>query len=103
MGLPPAFLTLPVTESGSPGVPGFAMFAPNGRSGRNRMMTRKGAEHAANIMDALLASQRPLSAYDLLDRLRPTGVAAPLTVYRALDKLMRAGKVHRIESLNAFE
>ena len=53
-------------------------------------------------MGALSASGRPLSAYDLLDRLRPTGVAAPLTVYRALDKLVASGKVHRIESLNAF-
>ena len=66
------------------------------------MATRKGAEHAANIMDALAASERPLSAYALLDHLRPTGVAAPLTVYRALEKLMKSGKVHRIESLNAF-
>lgn len=66
------------------------------------MATRKGAAHAANIMDALKASPKPLSAYDLLDQLRPTGVAAPLTVYRALDKLMTAGQVHRIESLNAF-
>jgi Fur family transcriptional regulator, zinc uptake regulator len=66
------------------------------------MASRKGAEHATNIMDALTEAARPLSAYDLLDRLRPTGVAAPLTVYRALDKLIAAGKVHRIESLNAF-
>ncbi len=55
-----------------------------------------------NIMGALSEATRPLSAYDLLDRLRPTGVAAPLTVYRALDKLLASGKVHRIESLNAF-
>ena len=66
------------------------------------MPSRKGAEHAANIMGALAASPRPLSAYDLLDQLRPTGVAAPLTVYRALDKLIKSGKVHRVESLNAF-
>ena len=66
------------------------------------MASRKGAEHASNIMGELAASRRPLSAYDLLDRLRPTGVAAPLTVYRALDKLIKSGKVHRIESLNAF-
>ena len=66
------------------------------------MTTRKGAEHAANIMDALQTAERPLSAYALLDHLRPMGVAAPLTVYRALDKLVKTGKVHRIESLNAF-
>ena len=66
------------------------------------MATRRGAAHEANIMDALSASRRPLSAYALLDQLRPTGVAAPLTVYRALDNLMKSGKVHRIETLNAF-
>lgn len=66
------------------------------------MATRKGAKHATNIMEELAASRRPLSAYDLLDRLRPSGVGAPLTVYRALDKLIKAGQVHRIESLNAF-
>lgn len=66
------------------------------------MASRKGAQHATNIMSALVDAPRPLSAYDLLDRLRPTGVAAPLTVYRALDKLIASGKVHRIESLNAF-
>jgi Fur family zinc uptake transcriptional regulator len=66
------------------------------------MASRRGAEHATNILGALHEAARPLSAYDLLDRLRPTGVAAPLTVYRALDKLIALGKVHRIESLNAF-
>ena len=66
------------------------------------MANRKGEAHAANIMDALATSERPLTAYALLDHLRPTGVAAPLTVYRALDKLVKSGKVHRIESLNAF-
>lgn len=66
------------------------------------MASRKGAEHAANIMGALEHAVRPLSAYDLLDKLRPTGVSAPLTIYRALDKLIASGKVHRIESLNAF-
>lgn len=66
------------------------------------MASRRGAEHATNILGALNEAARPLSAYDLLDRLRPTGVAAPLTVYRALDKLIASGKVHRIESLNAF-
>lgn len=66
------------------------------------MPSRRGAQHAVNIMGALAEAPRPLSAYDLLDRLRPTGVVAPLTVYRALDKLIKSGKVHRIESLNAF-
>ena len=32
----------------------------------------------------------------------PAGADAPPTVYRALDFLMKAGFVHRIETLNAF-
>lgn len=62
----------------------------------------KGAEHAARIMEALRGSPKPLGAYELLERLRPSGVTAPLTVYRALDRLIQAGQAHRIESLNAF-
>lgn len=44
----------------------------------------------------------PMSAYNILDELRPEGFRAPLQVYRALDKLVESGKVHRLESLNAF-
>ena len=34
--------------------------------------------------------------------MRDEGLKAPLTIYRALDKLRELGLVHRIESLNAF-
>lgn len=55
------------------------------------------------VLKALLASGRPLKAYDLMyelgDRDRP---AAPPTVYRALRVLIAAGLAHRIETLNAF-
>jgi Fur family zinc uptake transcriptional regulator len=44
----------------------------------------------------------PLSAYDLLDRMRVHGAITPPTVYRALDALIAAGFVHRLESLNAY-
>lgn len=44
----------------------------------------------------------PLSAYTLLDELRDDGFRAPLQVYRALEKLMEIGIVHRVETLNAF-
>ena len=30
------------------------------------------------------------------------GINAPLQVYRALDKLIRIGKIHKVESRNAF-
>jgi Fur family zinc uptake transcriptional regulator len=55
------------------------------------------------IVFALLRkAPRPLTAYEILDRLRPEGINAPPTVYRALDRLMKEGLVHRLESLNAF-
>ena len=54
------------------------------------------------VMNTLSDAKGPLSAYTILDELRPNGFRAPLQVYRALDKLVEFGLVHRLESLNAF-
>ncbi len=54
------------------------------------------------VMGTLTRSDGPLSAYTILDQLRDDGFRAPLQVYRALDKLVEFGLVHRLESLNAF-
>lgn len=54
------------------------------------------------VMEALTNSDGPLSAYTILDQLRDDGFRAPLQVYRALEKLVEFGLVHRLESLNAF-
>ncbi len=54
------------------------------------------------VMGALAHSDGPMSAYTILDKLRDNGFRAPLQVYRALDKLLEYGLVHRLESLNAF-
>lgn len=54
------------------------------------------------VWDTLLAARVPLGAYALLDRLKGSNFKAPLQVYRALDKLVEYGMVHRLESLNAF-
>ncbi len=54
------------------------------------------------VLGTLNHSAGPLSAYDILDRLRGDGLRAPLQVYRALDKLVERGLAHRLESLNAF-
>ena len=56
----------------------------------------------ALVFDTLSGSDGPLSAYSILDLLRGQGFRAPLQVYRALDKLIEFGMVHRLESLNAF-
>ncbi|HEV7418070.1 Fur family transcriptional regulator [Tianweitania sediminis] len=54
------------------------------------------------VLSALQNSAAPLSAYSLLDHLRDDGFRAPLQVYRALEKLIAFGLVHRLESLNSF-
>lgn len=51
-----------------------------------------------------LVSQRhaPVGAYDTLGALRKgEGALAPPTVYRALEFLIEAGLIHRIDTLNA--
>lgn len=54
------------------------------------------------VFQLLADTNTPMSAYDILDALRPEGLRAPLQVYRALNKLIDKGAVHRIESINAF-
>jgi|TARA_B110000116_G_C16336585_1_gene359145 Fur family zinc uptake transcriptional regulator len=54
------------------------------------------------VMDLLERQNGPLSAYMILDELRDAGIRAPLQVYRALEKLIGMGKVHRVESISAF-
>lgn len=54
------------------------------------------------VLSALGRSEKPLSAYDILDRARSDALKAPVQVYRALEKLSNRGLVHRIEALNAF-
>ncbi|MEP4197007.1 MAG: Fur family transcriptional regulator [Aliishimia sp.] len=58
--------------------------------------------HADRVLGHLKRQNRPLSAYEILEDLRCDGVTASTTVYRALEKLLDAGLVHRIESLNAW-
>ncbi|RZA27749.1 MAG: transcriptional repressor [Lysobacteraceae bacterium] len=54
------------------------------------------------VLNTLNHADAPLSAYDILDRLRDDGLRAPLQIYRALDKLIDQGLAHRLESINAF-
>ena len=55
------------------------------------------------VLDVLLQEPVPMSAYEVLDRLRETNPKlAPPTIYRALAALTERGQVHRLESLNAF-
>lgn len=54
------------------------------------------------VMACLGAEPQPLTAYQILDRVRAAGIVHPPTVYRALNELIRAGLVHRIESVSGF-
>jgi Fur family transcriptional regulator, zinc uptake regulator len=54
------------------------------------------------VFNTLSRAEGPLSAYTILDQLRGDGFRAPLQVYRALEKLLDYGMVHRLESINAF-
>ena len=54
------------------------------------------------IFDLIDKSPEPLKAYSILFNVQKKGIKAPLQVYRALDKLVEIGKIHKIESRNAF-
>ncbi len=56
------------------------------------------------VLELLAQSEKPLGAYELLEQLGSTSRKrlAPVTVYRALDFLLEAGLIHRLESRNAF-
>lgn len=63
---------------------------------------RPAPEQDRLVADALRGASGPVSAYELIDRLRDKATLAPQTVYRSLGRLIADGRVHRLESLNAF-
>lgn len=66
-------------------------------------MGKRGERLQVEMMDVLTRAEAPLSAYDILAELR--GVypkMAPTTIYRALKVLLDQGRIHRLESLNAY-
>jgi Fur family transcriptional regulator, zinc uptake regulator len=71
-----------------------------------RMCAHNGArltELRRRVLSLILESEGPLTAYQLLDRLRETRRGAvPPTVYRSLDFLMTQRLIHKLERLNAF-
>ena len=54
------------------------------------------------IFNLINKSSEPLKAYTILSNVQKKGIKAPLQVYRALDKLVEIGKIHKIESKNSF-
>ncbi len=69
---------------------------------QNLILKNKLTKNQTLVLNVLLKAGLPLSAYSILEKLRKHGFKAPLQVYRALEKLVDTGQVHRIESKNAF-
>jgi len=69
------------------------------------MQTQRAQSNEGEVLKILATHKGPMSAYDILDALRvksATTIKAPTQVYRALERLMKDGEVHRIAALNAF-
>lgn len=54
------------------------------------------------VLDFIQKSNKPVKAYSILSNVSKKGLKAPPQVYRALEKLMEVGEIHKIESLNSF-
>jgi Fur family zinc uptake transcriptional regulator len=55
------------------------------------------------VLQLILEATGPLTAYQLLDKLKETRKSAmPPTIYRSLDFLVANGLIHKVERLNAF-
>ncbi|MGL4395184.1 MAG: transcriptional repressor [Hyphomicrobium sp.] len=55
------------------------------------------------VFEEIASTRASVGAYEVLDRLAKKGTRlAPISVYRALDALLEAGVVHRLESKNAY-
>lgn len=55
------------------------------------------------VLGTVLAAKTPLTAYEVLDRLRKQDDSAtPASVYRTLEFLIAQGFVHRIDSTKTF-
>ena len=54
------------------------------------------------VLDFIQRNKKPVKAYSILSNVQKKGIKAPPQVYRALDKLIEMGKIHKIESQNSF-
>ena len=72
------------------------------KSKNKNMQKQELSKNQQIIFDLIKKSNEPLKAYSILSNVQKKGIKAPLQVYRALDKLVEIGKIHKIESKNAF-
>ena len=66
------------------------------------LVTEKLTNNQLTVLNLLEVSKEPLKAYTILFDIQKKGIKSPLQVYRALDKLIEIGKVHKIESKNSY-
>ncbi len=91
-------------------------FPPPDKSNGKRLakaVERAGQEFAARnlrftklrqmVYEEIAATYSSIGAYEILARLAEKGTrVAPISIYRAIDALLEAGVIHRLESKNAF-
>ena len=68
-------------------------------------MTLRNKELSKNqkiVLDYIQKCKKPVKAYSILSNVNKKGLKAPPQVYRALDKLIEIGEVHKIESQNSY-
>ncbi len=80
----------------------MASSVTNDHSGHDHVWADDLTRNQELVLGTLAHATAPMSAYDILDKLRDEGLRAPLQIYRALDRLTERGLAHRLESLNAF-
>ena len=66
------------------------------------LMREKLTINQQTVLNLLEGTKEPLKAYAILFNIQKKGIKSPLQVYRALDKLIEIGKVHKIESKNSY-
>ena len=52
------------------------------------------------VLDIIEKSTEPLKAYSILSNVKKKGINAPPQVYRALDKLVDMGKIHKLSLIH---
>ena len=60
------------------------------------------SQNAERVLAVLQNTDKPLTAYQLLDALRASGLRAPTQIYRALDQLIAGHFVHKLDKLGAY-
>ena len=66
------------------------------------MLFRSFSKNQQIVLDLIEKSREPVKAYSILSNVKKKGIKAPPQVYRALEKLIELGKIHKVESKNAF-